>query len=143
MRRWAGSVCLLVLAVTVAPAQAAPVTLVEGEIAVGNPMGAIGGGISEIVADCDPGAPAQGIDGITFAVPAAARGKVATLSTSGPAGIDVDVYWYDANCRPDFGASMTRRGTGNETGTIPVDTVVGVVDLIVGARAHVKVTAAV
>jgi hypothetical protein len=133
----------LALAVLAIPAMgdaATPMVLVEDDILLGNPGGAIGGGLSEIIADCDPSAGSQGIDGITFAVPTIARGELATLTTTGAAGIDADVYWYDANCRPDFEASMDRRGTGNETGIIPLDTVVGVVDLIVGANAHVKVT---
>lgn len=115
--------------------------LVEDDLLVGNPLGAIGGGVSEIVADCDPDAQLQGIDGVTFAIPAAARGKAATLTSTGAGALDVDVYWYDERCRPDLDASFTRRGTGNETGTIPADAVVGVVDLIAGANAHVKVTA--
>ena len=137
-----GWIALLLVAL-VTPARAATLVLVEGDITIGNPLGAIGGGASEIIADCDPDADGQGIDGITFEVPEAARGRVATLTSSGPGAIDVDVYWYDANCRPDFEASFTRRGPGNESGPIPSDTVVGVVDLIVGANAHVRVAAAI
>lgn len=134
---------VLLIVGLVTPARAATLVLVEGDITIGNPLGAIGGGASEIIADCDPDAPGQGFDGITFEVPAAARSKVATLTSTGPGAIDVDVYWYDANCRPDTAASLRRRGTGNETGTIPADTVVGVVDLIIGANAHVKVSVAI
>jgi len=133
---------LLVFAL-VTPARAATLVLVEGDITIGNPLGAIGGGVSEIIADCDPDAPGQGFDGITFEVPAAARGQVATLTSTGPGAIDVDVYWYDANCRPDTSASFRRRGVANESGPIPSDTVIGVVDLIVGADAHVKVSVAI
>lgn len=124
----------------VTPARAATLVLVEGDITIGNPLGAIGGGVSEIIADCEPDARGQGIDGITFEVPAVARGEVATLTVTGLGGIDADVYWYDARCRPDGEASFTRRGPGNESGPIPLDTVIGVVDLIVGANAHVKVS---
>lgn len=124
---------------TCVPARAATLVLVEGDITLGNPFGGVGGGISEIVADCDPDAPAQGVDGITFEVPGAARGKLATLDSSGPGAFDVDVYWYDANCRPRDEA-MNERGKADETGTVPLDAVIGVVDLVAGANAHVKVS---
>jgi hypothetical protein len=135
-KSWLVAACLL--GGVLQPGWAATTTLVDDDILIGNPMGASFGGVSELVAFCDPDAPAQGVDGITFAVPPAARGKSVSLTTTGAAGLDADVYWYDQQCRAIGTGSLDQRGTGNETGTVPSNAHSGVVDLIAGAQAHVR-----
>lgn len=122
-------------------AQAAPTVLASGEITAGNPVSAVVGGISEIVAVCGGDESFNGIDGIAFDVPAAVRNTGARLVTTGQYAIDADVYWYDAECALIEDYEMAELGTANENGIVPGNAIYGVVDLTIGAEAKITLTA--
>lgn len=121
-------------------AQAETVTLVEGDIAVGNPLGKAVGGVSEVYGVCTADTTLNGIDGITFDVPEDAVGREATLTTTGATAIDADVYFLDSAGGYISPYTMANNLEANERGTVPDGAVCGVVDLTIGAQAHVKLT---
>jgi hypothetical protein len=141
MKKMIAAAMLAAFAVAPMTAQAEDVVMAEGMILVGNPNGAVLGGASEILEACNFGTGEfQGIDGIAFEVDVPALGKNAALATSGAAAIDADVYWYDSACGLIEDYSMAELGSANESGTVPLDAAYGVIDLIVGANADVRLT---
>lgn len=115
--------------------------LASGPIIVGNPNGAALGGLSEMIGLCGGDESFNGIDGIAFDVPVDVVNTGATLVTAGSAAIDADVYWYDGGCELIEDLSMASLGEADEAGIVPENAVYGAVDLILGADAHVTLTA--
>ncbi|MFP5224056.1 MAG: hypothetical protein ACLGH3_00640 [Actinomycetota bacterium] len=141
MKKMLAAAMLAAFAAAPMAAQAEPVVLAEGNILVGNPNGAVTGGVTEILEACNFGTgELQGVDGIAFEVPVEALNRPAALATSGAAAIDVDVYWYDSACGLIEDFSMGTLGEANESGTVPADAAYGVVNLIIGADADVRLT---
>lgn len=64
-----------------ATAHAEAVVLAEGDILLGNPLGAQLGGVSEIYGACTSDTTLNGVEGIAFDVPAEVNGLAATLVT--------------------------------------------------------------
>lgn len=135
---------------TFAPSQAGieTVTLVEGDILIGNPGSKALGGAAELWDECGASADLQGVDGLWFEVPEeGARQKApATLVTTGDTAIDVDVWWYTSDCSlilepEDVAYEMATDLEANEEGHIPENAAYGIVDFAIGAAAHVKLTA--
>jgi hypothetical protein len=122
-------------------AQAEETVLATGDIAIGNPLGAVVGGLSEINGVCTTDDSLNGVDGITFAVPEEVANTAATLVTTGDLAVDADVYWYDSNCDLIDDFTMAVTGEANEAGVVPAAASYGVVDLILGAQASVTLTA--
>lgn len=122
-------------------AHAEATVLAKGEIVVGNPVGALVGGVSEIMAVCGGDESFNGIDGIAFDVPPTLRGTGAKLVTVGDTALDADVYWYDSGCNLIEDYAMAEVAVVNENGTVPAEAVFGVVDLVLGAQADVTLTA--
>lgn len=133
-RRLSGLLAALIASAGLAQA-ATEVEIASGAISLGNPLGRNVGSAAEMWNNCGSDRRLDGVDGITFAVPAAARGRDAKLTTS-PASNDADVYWFDSNCRPV--GQMDAAGTGNEAGSVPSTATSGAINLISGRDAQVK-----
>jgi LVIVD repeat len=110
----------------------------KGIVKVNNPSVtnvASPGGVTEVLGECDPASPANGIDGLIVPIPADKRDGTHFLRSVGGAGsnapYDLNVYWYDASCA--FMSGVSHNSTSpDEYGLIPEGASAGVIDLVTG-----------
>lgn len=118
-----------------------PVTM-TGTILLGNPRSYHEGGITEIVAPCEPEHWANGIDGVWFAI-GEHQGKDARLrATDANAALqDLDAWFYSDGCWALPYSEMYQGGAGEEElGVVPEEAEFVVVDLFWGANAAFELT---
>lgn len=97
----------------------------QGTILAGNPVSSIGAGPTEVVFECDEGAPTTGVDAQWFNV----AGEGTQFELIMDPGLDADVYFYDAGCSwLDDGGDGAEGGAGvTETGDLPTGTAYAIV----------------
>jgi hypothetical protein len=101
-------------------------------VTVGNPASAEVGGVTEIVAPCDPAAPENGLDGIWYDIQGF-EAHTATLTMG--ANADFDGWFYDASCTYIVDSSLAHGFFGTtETAPVPAGAAYIIVDLYAGAN---------
>lgn len=107
----------------------------EGAILLGNPTTAVTRGVSEAAADCQPGSPANGVDGVWHRVDEFAGG---TFTLTMESTLDADLYFYTLDC-----TSINDKRDGAEalmgfaeTGDVPPDAGYAIVNGFVGSGSY-------
>lgn len=109
----------------------------SGTIQVPAPQSQYIGGITENFASCSVDENFQGVDGWWIQLPSWAPGAQAQMTST---AIDMDVWFYDSNCRW-IGDYVMATPEPNEEGTIPADAAWAIVYLYTGQDADFTFTA--